>query len=159
MAHAGEIERDRGRRVVVNTKDELRAAVVEVTSLAQRGLVILTPDLEPEVYDHEDFLESLKRFVLARSFARVRVLITEPERTMKTGNQFVLMGRRLNSYIEFRSLPESAQPREEAFCIADDRAVVYRARWERAEGVVDTYAPNVAKRYLQLFDELWQAAS
>lgn len=159
MAQAGEIERTRGRRLVINTKEELRAAVVEVTALAQRGLAILTPDLEPEIYDHEDFLESLKRFVLARSFARVRVLISQPERTMKSGNQFVLMGRRLNSYIEFRSLPDSARPRDEAFCIADDRAVVYRARWDSPQGMVDTHAPAIARKYLDLFDELWQAAS
>lgn len=156
MAHAGEIDRTRGERVVLASREELRAAVVEVTGLAKRGLAILTPDLEPEIYDHEDFLESLKRFVLAQSFARIRVLITQPERAMKTGNQFVQMGRRLNSYIEFRTLKDTQRPRDDAFCIADDRAIVYRARSDSWEGMVDTHAPAVAREYLKVFDELWQ---
>lgn len=156
MVQAGEIKRGRGERVVFATKEELRAAVVDVTTLAKRGLAILTPDLEPAIYDHEDFLESLKRFVLAKSFARIRVLITQPERAMKTGNEFVLMGRRLNSYIEFRTLKEGLGPREEAFCIADDTSIVYRAHHDSYEGMVDTYAPAVARRYLDVFDELWQ---
>ena len=80
------------------TSEEVRAGVVDVTRCAERSLVILTPDLEPEIYDHDEFLEALKKFILARSFARVRVLISDPMRAMKSGNQFVSMGRRLNSY-------------------------------------------------------------
>jgi hypothetical protein len=153
---AGESERTRGERVVFANRDELRAAVVEVTSLANRGLAILTPDLEPDIYDHDDFLETLKRFVLAKPFARIRVLITQPERAMKSGNQFVQMGRRLNSYIEFRSLRDDQRPHDEAFCIADNRAIVYRARSDSGEGMVDTHAPAVASEYLKVFDALWQ---
>ena len=52
--------------------------------LANRGLSILTHDLEPQIYDHDDFLEPLKKFILARTFARVRVLIHEPNRVIKT---------------------------------------------------------------------------
>jgi hypothetical protein len=135
----------------------MRAAIVEIAGQANRCLAILTPDLEPDVYDHEDFLEMLKRFVLARSFARVRVLISDPQRVLKNGNRFVDMGRRLNSYIEFRNLKPQFRHRNEAFCIADDIAVVYRARHDTWSGMSDTYEPAVARRYLDLFDELWQA--
>ena len=38
--------------------------------LANRVLSIFTHDLEPQIYDQDDFLETLKRFVLARSYAR-----------------------------------------------------------------------------------------
>ncbi len=90
-------------RRVLSTREEVLAAVVEITGRGHRALAILTPNLEPEIYDHEKFLEALKKFILARAFARVRVLITDPARAMKSGNQFVTMGRRLNSYIEFRN--------------------------------------------------------
>lgn len=157
MIRPNEQSRTRGVRQVLSTKDEIRAAIVEITGLANRGLVILTPDLEPDIYDHDDFLETLKRFVLARSFARVRVLISEPARSMKIGNRFVDMGRRLNSYIEFRNVKPEYRNRTEAFCIADDLAIVYRARSDSWEGMSDTYEPAVARKYLDIFDELWQA--
>jgi hypothetical protein len=147
----------RGVRQVLSTKEEVRAAVAEVTSLADRTLAILTHDLEPEIYDHDDFLERLKRFVLARSFARVRVLIADPVRAMKDGNRFVSMGRRLNSYIEFRNVKPQYRNHAEAFCIADEHALVYRARAETWNGMSDTYQPAVARRYLDMFDELWHA--
>lgn len=157
MVQATEIAKSRGERQIISSKSELLAAVVEITSRAERTLVIMTPDLEPPIYEDVAFLDALKRFVLAKSFARVRVLITDPERAMKNGNQFFQMGSRLNSYIEFRSLKPELKPRDEAFCIADGRAVVYRARSDSWEGMVDTFAPPVASRYLETFDELWQA--
>jgi len=143
--------------LIVSSKEEARAAVVTVTGLANRGLAILTPDLEAEIYDHDDFLESLKRFVLARSFARVRVLISDPARTLKNGNRFVDIGRRLNSYIEFRDLKPEFRHHSDAFCIADDQAIVYRARSDTWGGMLGTHEPGVARHYLDIFDSLWHA--
>ena len=148
---------DKGTRQKLSTQAEFRNAVSGITGVADRALAILTPDLEPEIYDHDDFLEALKRFILARSFARVRVLISDPSRALKTGNRFVSMGRRLNSYIEFRHVKEEYRNHPEAFCIADDVAIVLRADGERWEGVSNTAEPAMARKYLDMFDELWVA--
>src|SRR6188768_4571008 len=120
----------RGVRSVLSTIEDVRAAVVETTKLANRALSIFTHDLEPDVYDHDDFLETLKRFILARTFARVRVLILEPSRVLLSASRFVAMGRRLNSYIEFRRVLPELSGHPEAFFIADEQALVYRARAE-----------------------------
>ena len=137
----------RGVRQVLSSIEEVRAAIVEVVRLANRGLTILTHDLEPQIYDHDDFLEPLKKFILARTFARVRVLIHEPNRVIKTGSRFVTMGRRLNSYIEFRNVKPEYRTHSDAFCIADEHALVYRARYDSWEGMADTYEPAVARIY------------
>jgi hypothetical protein len=144
-------------RQVLSTRAEVRSAVVEVASLATRSMAIFTHDLEPEIYDHDDFLETIKRFILARSFARVRVLIVDPSRAMKHGNRFVTIGRRLNSYIEFRNVKPEYRDHAEAFCIADETALVYRVDANRWEGMADTYEPAVARSYLTTFDEIWNA--
>ena len=147
----------KGSRRIVSTNSEVRAAVVEVASMATRAMAIFTHDLEPDIYDHDAFLDTIKRFVLARSFARIRVLIVDPSRAVKNGNQFVTIGRRLNSYIEFRNVKEEFRDHPEAFCIADDHALVYRADANRWEGMADTHEPVVARHYLDMFDELWHA--
>ncbi len=63
---------------MLTSLDEVRAAVNEVAATAQRLISIYTPDLEPDLYDQSAFLEIIKHFVLARSFAKVRVLLAEP---------------------------------------------------------------------------------
>lgn len=144
-------------RQVLSSEDEVRTAVSRVVASANRSLAILTPDLEPAIYDHDEFLEPLKKFVLARTFARVRVLIVNPNRAMKDGNRFVAMGRRLNSYIAIRHVKPQFRDRSDAFCIADEHALVYRARADSWEGVSDIRAPVLARRYMEEFEELWLA--
>ena len=46
----------------------------------------------------------------------------------------------------------------EAFCIADETALVYRLQAPRWEGIADTYEPAVAKLYSKMFDEIWLAS-
>ena len=157
MAGTSEQVKTKGVRQVLASVEDVRAAVVETTRLATRGLSILTHDLEPEIYDHDDFLNTLKRFILARSFARVRVLILDPARAILTSSRFVTMARRLNTYIEFRNVKPEYRTHSEAFLIADEQALVYRARAESWQGMSDTYEPAVARLYLNSFETLWNA--
>lgn len=148
-----------GARQILTGKAEIKAAIIDATSKADRALAILTPDLEPDIYDQEDFLEALKRFILARGFARVRVLITRPSRALKSGNDFVSMARRLNSYIEFRHLRPELGERDDAFFIADERAIIYRKSADHWDAMSDPCEPAVARYYLDSFDELWHACA
>ena len=151
-------ERTQGRRWVLANLEDTLAAAIEVAAVARRGLSILTPDLEPGVYDHERFLEIVKHLILAKRFARVRVLISDPQRTIRLGNRLVGLGRRLNTYIEFRNVNADYRDHREAFLLADDVALLYRINYARWEGIADTYEPVVARRYLNLFEEIWAAS-
>ncbi len=136
----------------------MRLAAIDMASAASRRLSIFTHDLESGIYDDPDFLEIVQHLVLSQSYARIRVLIANPSRAIKTGNNLVHLGRRLNTYIEFRHVREDLRTHPEAFCIADETALVYRLDASRWEGIVDTYEPAVAKMYGKMFDEIWLAS-
>lgn len=146
-------------RSVLSTQDDVHLAVVKVAMLAQRTLSIFTQDLEQGIYDQDDFLEVVKRLVLAKSFARVRVLVADPMRAVREGHTLVMLGRRLTSFIEIRNVHKDYRDHEEAFIIADDRALVYRLHANRWEGMSDTDEQTVAKAYLNQFDEIWHASA
>lgn len=150
--------REKGRRWVISTREEMRQAAIEVAGCATRRLSIYTHDLEPGIYDDPDFLEVVKHMVLSRTYSRIRVLISDPVKAIKNGNQFVHLGRRLNTYIEFRNVREDLRTHPESYCIADDTALVYRLDAERWEGIADTHEPAVARMYGSTFDEIWQAS-
>lgn len=136
----------------------MRRAVIEVANEATRRVSIFTHDLEPGIYDDPDFLEVIKRLVLSQAYARIRVLIADPARAVKNGNSFVHLGRRLNTYIEFRHVREDLRTHAESFCIADETALVYRLQANRWEGIADTFEPSIAKVYGRMFDEIWHAS-
>jgi hypothetical protein len=144
---------------VLTTLAEVRSAVCQVAASAQRLISIYTPDLEPDLYDQTAFLEVIKHFVLARSFAKVRVLLAEPARVMRDSNRFVAMGRRLSSCIDIRYGAAEARQRASAYLIADDRAIVYRMRADTWDGIADINNPPAARLYLQEFDQTWDASA
>ncbi len=158
MQEAMEPARKKGRRWVISSKEEVRTAVIDVANEANRRLSIYTHDLEPGIYDDPDFLDVVKHLVLSKTYSRIRVLIADPSRAIKNGNNFVHLGRRLNTYIEFRNVREDLRTHNESYCIADETALVYRLEASRWEGIADTYEPAVAKMYCKTFDEIWQAS-
>jgi hypothetical protein len=144
---------------VLTSLTEARIAVDTAAASAQRMISIYTPDLEPDLYDQSAFLEIIKRFVLSRSFSKVRVLLVDPARVMRDSNRFVAMGRRLSSYIDIRYVADPAPQRASAYLIADDRAIVYRLRTDTWDGIADFNNPAVARLYLNEFDSVWNASA
>src|SRR5450631_1625266 len=105
-------------RTILTTMPEVREASLKVAKSAQRLLSIFTQDLEPLIYGEEPFLEATKRLVLARSYAKVRVLIADPARAMVDNNHFMTLARRLTSCIDMRSMSTEVAGGAGAFIIA-----------------------------------------
>lgn len=144
-----------GTRSILSTLDEYRSAVAEIAKRANRTMSIYTPNLEPLIYDQDMFLEPLKRLVLARGHARLRVLISDPARVVREGNRFMQMARRLTSFIELRNVPPEFRDNPAAFIIADASAIAYRQQCSKWEGIVEFNDQQIVKRYLAYFDEVW----
>jgi hypothetical protein len=141
--------------MIVSTMPEVREASLKVARSAQRILSIFTPDLEPMLYGEEPFLDAIKRLVLARSYAKVRVLLADPARAMFDNNRFLALARRLTSCIDLRTMGQEYPATAGAFIIADDKAIVYRLQIDRWDGIADMNDPQIVRRYLTFFDEVW----
>jgi hypothetical protein len=87
------------------------------------------------------------------------VLMRDQARLSNGANRFVAMAHRLTSYLEIRIRAPEYRNVAAAYCIADDRAIVYRPRADRAEGLAGFNNPKVARQYLQEFDTVWLASA
>ena len=146
-------------RSILSTLEEVRAASLQCAGTATRMLTVYTQDLESEVYDQPKFIEAVKRLVLARGYAKVRVLLVEPSRAVYESSRFIALARRITSHIEIRRANPEFRREPSAFLVADDRAVVYRLDASRWDGVSEMNDPAVARLYLDRFDEVWQASA
>jgi hypothetical protein len=142
---------------VIASLDEMRGAFNQVAASAQRLMSIYTPDLEPEIYDQSEFLDIVKRFVLGKNFAKVRVVLGDGARLLRDGNRFVAMGRRLTSYIDIRILHHRVPQRAASYIVADDRAIALCTQPRVWEGVADFNNPPIARAHLAEFDAVWTA--
>lgn len=146
------------RRSILSTLDEFRSQAVAVTRLAERHLVIYTGRLEPEIYEHPAFVEAFKRLILARSFARVRILVAEAGPLLDMGHPLATIAARLPSMVDIRIMPDD-QYDASGFIVADEAAVVYRMHCTRWDGIAELHDPAIAKMYLDRFDRVWPVAA
>ena len=146
-------------RCILATLDEVRAATLQCAAAATRMLTMYTQDLESQVYDQPAFIDTVKRLVLARGYAKVRVLLVEPSRAVYESSRFIALARRITSHIEIRHANPEFRRDPCAFLVADDRAVVYRLDARRWDGVAELNDPGVARLYLDRFDEVWLASA
>jgi hypothetical protein len=144
---------------MLTSMEDVRGAVRRAAAGAQRLMSILTEDLEPDVYDHPVFLETVKKFVLSRSFAKVRVLLHDASRMIGNSNRFIAMSRRLASCIEIRIVAPAYRASTQALLLADEKAIVYRPRYDSWEGVAGFNQPPIVRMHLQEFDQMWLASA
>lgn len=143
-----------GTRGILSTMGEFRTAAAEIATHASRSLSIYTPNLEPDLYDHDQLLEPIKKLVLARSYARIRVLISDPARSRRE-NRFMQMALRLTTFIELRNVHIEHRGNPCAFIVADDKAIAYRPDWAKWQGIVEFDDTSVVRRHLSYFNEVW----
>jgi len=144
-------------RRIVTTAEEVREATIKVASRAERSITILSPDLEPGLYDDAAFLEAIKRLVLAKSYSRVRVLIWEPSRAVRIGNKFVGLAARLSASIEIRNLQDKYRGDiTDAFIIADDASILYRSDGRSSDGIMGSHEPDIVRQHLEAFKQPWE---
>ena len=56
--------REKGKRWVISTREEMEQAAIEVVRDASRRVSIFTHDLEPGIYDSPEFLEIDRKSVV-----------------------------------------------------------------------------------------------
>jgi len=149
----------RPSRQILASREDVLSAMVTIASIATRNLAIMTQNLESDIYDRPEFVDAVKHLCLSRSYARIRVVVTNPHRTLRDGNRFVYLGRRLSSFVEFRHAGEQHRDLRQAFMIADQNGIVYRSDGDRWDGIIDTSEPAMARQHLGTFDEIWTAAT
>jgi hypothetical protein len=142
---------------VLTSLADMQAAVNRLAASAQRLISLYSPELEAELYEQTEFLDIIKRFVLGRNFAKVRVVLGHSEPLLRANNRFVAMARRLTSYIDIRLENNRVPQRAASYIIADDRAIMLRTDLETEEGIADFGNPAIARLHLAEFDAVWIA--
>jgi len=84
----------------------LQQAAIALLNEAQREILIITPDLEHDRFDNDDFCEALSAFVRSSRYTNTRILIADPQLAIEDGHRVVKLMRRISSLIEIRQLHE-----------------------------------------------------
>lgn len=147
---------DKETYVVLKGLADNRQGSMAVAAVARHELVLFSRDLEPLLYDQQDFIAMVQALAVRSRMSRIRVASIDPGPAIRAGHRLVTLAQRFSSYIEVRRASHDHESMTETFLVADDVALLYRPLVTRYEGYYDLHAPMEARQKLKLFDDIWE---
>jgi len=138
--------------------EDFREHSLKALGFARRQVLILTQNLDPEVFAQEDFVDALS--VLARSSRHVsiRILIRDTQLAKDIFHPLVKLAQRLSSTIEIRKISQEPDNNEREFICCDSEWLVYKNDFQTYRGFVNYAAHQEVKRLQEEFTYLWEYA-
>jgi len=145
-------------RFEISEKEQVAQTSLHMVKQARRTIDIVCRDLEPRLYDNDEFANAIKAFATNSRMAKVRMLIHNSDHIIKNGHRLLELTRRLTSYMEIRVQGKGYREFNEAWLIIDETAWLRRPHSDRFEGECDFYAPRQLRDVLKSFDSMWNEA-
>lgn len=139
----------------LQSREDARVMAQTLAEQARRGLLLLSPDLEPAIYDQLPFLEAISELSRQHKGTCLKVLILDSRKTLQNGHRLIELSRRLGSSIQFRRPPPGYQNTGKTFLLGDDAGYFFRPLASRYEGTANFNNPGEVARLKKYFMELW----
>ena len=142
----------------LETLADNRCGAVAVAAVAKRELALFSHDLEPLLYDKDEFVQIVQSLAARSRMSRIRIVTIDPGASIRAGHRLVAVAQRFSSYMEVRRASKDHSQLAETFLVADEEAVLFRPIATRYEGYADTHAPLEARKFLRQFADIWEMA-
>ena len=142
----------------LETLADNRQAAVMVAAAARRDLALFSHDLEPLLYDKDDFIRTVQALATRSRMSRIRIVSIDPGASVRAGHRLIVLAQRFSSYMEVRRASKDHSQLTETFLVADEEALLFRPIASRYEGYADMHAPLKAREYRKQFDDIWEKA-
>jgi len=150
---------DNSQATAIEGRAAFAAAALELVDGA-RNIALITQAFDPEVWDQEAFVDTLKRALLDMPTARLRVLVADPQAGASRAPRLLALAQRLTSRIEIRSRTGATPVRPEDEClIVDERHVLERPSPTHLIGSLHKDQGVIARQRLARFQQEWNEAT
>lgn len=118
-------------------------------------LDIFSQDLNRDIFGKDDFVDTLRKWVIQCPRAQVRIFVHRAQRSMMRGNTLIELGLNLTSYFQFREpSPQQLIELDDMLLIDGRSAVTWSARQPEIR-LIDNHPLQVIPMQVA-FDECWQ---
>jgi len=145
-----------GDDIQVDSSEQNHDLILELVSQASKTVDIFTRDMASRIYDNADFIRSLRDLVIRNDKTKIRVLVIDPDKTIKLGHRLIELARRLTSAIEIRHVHADYRADSQSYLIADGCGVLHRKLASRYEAIINFNTPLFGRELLNHFNEVWE---
>ena len=142
--------------LVLDSRDHHIRVTDHMAPQASHAIKIFTRDLDPFIYDRNEFVEICKSLALRSRYARIEILAIESQRIIQRGHRVIELARSLSSSIEIRKPEKQYERYLQSFITFDETGYIYRTYPDRYEGIANYNDPRKTREFDKLFHEMWQ---
>jgi len=140
----------------VASRDDCYRVIDAMSQQARHSLYIFSDDLDPDIYNTGQFIDSVRRIVAGEPNATVNVLFYSVDKLIHRGHRLIDLSRRLSSQVKMRQLSRAYN---HAFFVADQCGVVNRRIADRFEGTASFNNPGRAAQLIAFFNSTWDISA
>ncbi|MEO7936435.1 MAG: GNAT family N-acetyltransferase [Dokdonella sp.] len=138
-------------------RETTRAAVIAVLATARREVCVYIRELEADIYEQAEVIESLKQIAIAGPNSSIRILIQHSSGARADGHRLVALAQRLSSSFAFRTpIEEIDLQYPGCFVISDRGAWFERILASRFDGEGSSHGPGRKAQLQDLFNAVWE---
>jgi predicted GNAT family N-acyltransferase len=161
LAASADIDRRRigvtGGLIRIDQPQAQVRAVAAMAAQARHTLLVLTPDLEPQLYDQRPFLAAVRQLAVdRRGRLPVRILLIDAEPAVRRGHRLIELSRQLSSAVQIHAVPEQFAEQCDHFLVADDHGYCLRRFAAPTTVLADFADPAQARRLRRHFEQIWE---
>jgi hypothetical protein len=151
---AGETEAD----ILIESTEENKNAAVSLVEQAKYSVDIFTQDMDAEIYNNNEFEQSIFRLAKKHPGARIRILTNDSRKSVQNGHCLVRLAQSLTSSVFIHNPSQQHKNEHYAFLIVDKIGLLYRvsASSRNYQASVNFNSPQRAGKLADFFDEAWE---
>ncbi len=147
------------RVLQLGKRNENILVINHMAKQCHRSLDIISRELDPLVFDTEEFADAVKYLVLRQRRAQIRIIVFDPVTIVKRGHRLLDISGRLSSFIEIRKAHPLFYEYNECLMVADAMGYIHRMNDERFEGTANFKDRRKSAEFLNHFEEMWEQAT
>ena len=143
----------------IELREENQLAVARMAQQCQSSIEIVSRDLDPDLFDTNEFIEAVKLMVSNNHRSSIRILVFNPKRVVSRRHRLLDLARTLTSNIDIRVPSYEHMSFSEMIFIADTTGYLHRNYPGRFEATINFNDKRTASNFRKTFNEMWDKAS
>ena len=143
--------------VQVRTADDNKNAAVALVKQARYSIEIFTQDMDADIYNDEEFKQSIFKLAKRHPNTRIRILTQDATKAAKNGHSLIHLAQTLTSSVFIHNPPEEYKNERASFMIVDRTGLLHRNSGlnRNYQGTVNFMSPQRAGKLTDFFNEVW----
>ncbi len=130
----------------------------QLATSARRYLYILSPQLDPRVFDRAELASALAALARRSRQTDIRMLVADASPLVRQGHRLLQLARRLPSKVHLQVLPEHPEWPGQTVVLRDRNGVLYQPPDSDGGGFYEPDSRASALPHLERFQSLWRAS-